>query len=204
MDKYKVTLTFTEPLLGAVPKDKDIYASYIATRAAKRDDLSPEQLEDVMDEEINSVEHLEEKGWTGFHTLNGPFLYEYVLKGFFKDACGMLRRVPGTRSKKITAYKKIIDGLVFVHPRRIYLDLSDDLFVIERPLRGQTAQGERVALARSDAAPAGTMIEFTVSVLGQVIREDLEEWLDYGSLRGLGAWRNASWGRFEYKIEEIE
>jgi hypothetical protein len=126
-----------------------------------------------------------------------------VIKGFFKDACGMLRRAPDTRSKKIVAYKKVIDGLVFVTPRKIWLDLAGDIDVIERPLRAQTAQGERVALARSDSAPAGTTIEFTISVLGGVKPAALEEWLDYGRLRGLGAWRNASWGRFTYDLEVL-
>lgn len=28
------------------------------------------------------------------------------------------------------------------------------------------------------------------------------EWLDYGQLKGLGQWRNASWGRFRYEIVE--
>jgi hypothetical protein len=150
MDNYNITLTFTEPLLGTVPKDKEIYTSYIASRAALQDEQLAEELE--------SVEHIDEKGWTGFHQEDGrPFLYDYVVKGFFKDACGMLRRAPDTQSKKITAYKKVIDGLVFITPRKIWLDLDGNpLGVIERPLRAQTAQGERVALARSDSAPAGT------------------------------------------------
>lgn len=37
MDKYEVTLTFLEDVLGTVHKDKDVYASYIATKAALTD-----------------------------------------------------------------------------------------------------------------------------------------------------------------------
>lgn len=197
MDKYKVKLTFTEPILGTVPKDPEIYAAHIATRAA----LDDEQLA----EELATVEKVEEKGWTGFHTLDdGPILYDYVLKGFFKDACGMLRRARGTKSSSITAYRKVIDGLVFVKPRRIPLNLNGGkMDVLERPLRAQTAKGERVALARSDTCPIGTTIEFTVAIVGKVTQVILEEWLDYGSLRGLGQWRNASWGSFEYEIEKL-
>jgi hypothetical protein len=198
MDKYKVELTFTEPILGTVPKDPEIYAGYIATKAA----LTDEQVA----EELATVEKVEEKGWTGFHQLDGkPILYDYVLKGFAKGACGALRRVKGTESIKIRAYKKIIDGLVFVTPRRIPLVLpeGEEMGVLERPLRAQTAQGERVTLARSDTCPVGTTLEFTVMILGQVSEALLREWLDYGALLGLGQWRSASFGRFSYQMQRL-
>lgn len=197
MDKYKVKLTFTEPILGTVPKDPDVYAAHIATRAA----LDDKQLA----EELATVEKMEEKGWTGFHQIDGaPFLYDYVIKGFFKDACGMLRRATGTKSSKLSAYKRVIDGLVFVKDRRIPLNLNGGTMgVLERPLRAQTAQGERVCLARSDTCPVGTTAEFTLVVVGSVKQSLIEEWFDYGQLRGLGQWRNGGYGSFEYEIEAL-
>lgn len=195
MQTYHVKLTFTEEILGTIPKDPEVYAGYIADKAA----LNDEQLA----EELATVERIEEKGWTGFHTLDGkPILYDYVIKGFLKDACGMLRRADDTRSVKLKAYKKVIDGLIFVSPRRIALTLPEGgkIGVLERPLRAQTAQGERVALARSDTCPIGTVIEFDITVLGSVPEKLLREWLDYGQYRGLGQWRNASYGRFVYEM----
>jgi hypothetical protein len=195
MKQYGVKLTFTERILGTVPKDKDVYAAYIAGRAALDDE--------ALAEELASVETVEEKGWTGFHQNgNGPFLYDYVIKGFFKDACGMLRRAPDTGSKKLTAYRKVIDGLVFVEPRAIVLNVPEgvEMSILERPLRAQTAQGERVALARSDTCPVGTSIEFKLLILGGVSKALLTEWLEYGQLRGLGQWRNAGYGRFTYEL----
>ena len=114
----------------------------------------------------------------------------------------MLRRVKRTGSSKIRAYKKIIDGLVFVTPRRMLLVLPDgeELGKLERPLRAQTAQGERIALARSDTCPVGTKLEFILTVLDEVDQALLEEWFGYGALRGLGQWRSASYGRFEYVL----
>jgi len=133
-----------------------------------------------------------------------PILYDYVIKGFFKDACGMLRRVTGTRSSKVRAYKKGIDGLVFVTPRWILLNLDgQEMGTLERPLRAQTAQGERVALARSDTCPPGTTLGFYVNILGVVKEPLLHEWLDYGKLRGLGQWRNAGFGRVEYTLTKL-
>ena len=194
--EYKVRLTLTEPILGATPKDPDVYQTHVQSKAA---DLGDEKAA----EEMETIEHVEEKGWTGFHMLDGgPILYDYVIKGFMKDACGMLRRVTGSKSAGIRAYKKVIDGLVFVYPRRIPLVMPDGatMDVLERPLRAQTAQGERVALARSDTCPPGTTLEFTIEILGGVSKALLEEWLNYGKRRGLGQWRNASFGRFEWEI----
>jgi hypothetical protein len=201
MTTLSVRLTFTEPLLGTVPKDPNVYSSYIAGRS-----LTPET---TAEEEIGTVPEgasAEDRGWTGFHTAEDgePFLYDYVIKGFFKDACSMLTRVDGTESKKLTAFRKCVDGLIFVKPRRIVLHLSGPLTPLERPLRAQTAQGERIALARSDAAPVGSWIEFEVVILGKVPVATILEWLDYGEYRGLGCWRNAAYGRFTYTFETVK
>lgn len=197
MKTYKIRLEFTQPLLGTVPKNEDIYRDFVASKAALNDDELAEELE--------TVEHIEESGWTGFHLENGqPILYDYVIKGFFKDACSMLRRVTGTESKKMRAYKKIIDGLIFPKPRKISFVLPEgaEMGIIERPLRASTPQGERIALVRSDTVPEGTKLEFELQILGQVSEKLLREWLDYGAVRGLGQWRNAGWGTFIYELEE--
>ena len=193
MKKYAVELTFTEPILGTVPKDKDIYSTYIKSKSDNGED------------EVETVEEAEDKGWTGFHMKDEkPILYNYVIKGFFKDACGMLRRSAGSESKKMTAFKKVIDGLIFVFPRQIPIDLNGDkMGILERPLRAQTAQGERIALAKSETCPAGSSIIIDIQVLGSVTKKQLIEWLDYGKLRGLGQWRNAGYGSFDYEIDEI-
>lgn len=192
MDKWNVVLTFTEPLLGTAPLNKELYSDYVANYAPT---------EEAADEELATIAETVEKGTTGFHRVNDqPILYDYVIKGFFKDACGMLRRVAGTGSVKMAAYKKIIDGLLFVTPRRIPIDVLGEVGILERPLRAQTAQGERVALARSETVAEGSKIAFTVTVLDGITEKQLREWLDYGALRGLGQWRNASWGRFDYTL----
>lgn len=185
----RIVLTFQEPLLGTAPGNKEIYSKFIATKAAKLDETN---------DEVESCPTLEE-ATTGFHrTENGePFLYNYQVKGFFKDACSALARAPDTASGKLKAYKKTIDGLLFVRPRRLLLQLSGELTTLERPLRASTAQGERIALARSESAPIGTTVTFELLNLG-VSETLIREWLTYGELRGLGQWRNAEYGRFEY------
>ncbi len=160
-------------------------------------------------DEVESLPTEEElaKGSTGFHRVDGePIIYDYALKGFFKESCSMLRRVKGTASSKLAAHKKVVDGLIFVTPRQIPLILPDgaSLGVNERPLRAQTPKGDRVAIARSETAPAGTTMEFTVELLDEGHAGLLQEWLAYGAKHGLGQWRNAGFGRFEYEAEGLE
>jgi hypothetical protein len=194
MEHYRVTLTFTEPLLGTTPLDKEVYTSYIQSRGTDNAD----ELDTLTNDEAI------EKGTTGFHLLDGmPILYDYVLKGFFKDACGMLRRDKQSGSGKLLAFKKVIDGLMFVKPRQIPIAINGETGILERPLRAQTAQGERVALARSVSIPAGSSITFDLLVISGVTQTLLEEWLTYGALRGLGQWRNAGWGSFSYELSKI-
>lgn len=130
-----------------------------------------------------------------------PFCWDYQIKGFFKDACSALRRVPGTRSSKLTAFKKVIDGTVFVEQRRIPFQLPEgaECGRCERPLRASSASGERVALAASETVPAGTVLEFSILVMNPKDAETVREWLDYGALRGLFQWRNSGKGRFEWE-----
>lgn len=195
METLKVKLTFTESILGTLPGNEDIYREFIASKA---------QNEATEEEEVDAMSLNEqiEKAMTGFpRTEDGkPFLYDYQVKGFFKDACSMLARLKGgNESSKLKAYKKIIDGLVFPAPRKIPINFDGEIGVCQRPLRAQTAQGERIALAMSEEIPAGATIEFSVHLLDPGLVPAVKEWLDYGELRGIGQWRNASHGRFTWE-----
>jgi hypothetical protein len=72
--------------------------------------------------------------------------------------------------------------------------------ILERPLRAQTAQGERISLARSEMIPAGSTLRFKLRIRGGVSEALLREWLDFGELSGLGQWRGASFGIFSYTL----
>ena len=196
MKKMKIRITFTEELLGSACSDKEIHTRFIASKAL--DAMSMEEEVEALG--INAVVTRETtvfpRGRDG-----SPILWDYQVKGFFKDACGFLRRVPGTEASKLKAYKKILDGLLFVGPRQIPLQLSGELGVCQRPLRAQTMQGERVALSSSETAPAGTVIEVELTMLDDGLEKFVREALDYGALLGIGQWRNSGKGRFTW--EEI-
>lgn len=192
----KCRLTFTEELLGSQPNNPDIYRDFIASKAP--DALSAE-------EEIASigVDAFVEKGMSVFHrdADGDPVLYDYQIKGFFKEAAASLRKVAGTKCSAIKAFKKEIDGLVFVYPRMIKLNMPAPLGECPRSLRADTAQGPRTSLANSESAPAGTTIDIEIDCLTPTMESLVRECLEYGRRRGIGQWRNASKGRFVF--EEI-
>lgn len=194
MKEIKVKITFIEPILGTSPANEDIYREFIGSK-------SPDALS--VEDEVAALgaDAVAEKNMTVFpRTEDGkPFLYDYQIKGFFKDTCGGLRRVKGTKSEKIKAYKKEIDKLVFVSPRCIPLVFSGEIGECQRPLRAQTAQGERVSLAISEEIPAGATCEFTVTCLCDDHEAAVREWLDYGVYSGIGQWRNSGKGRFSWE-----
>lgn len=208
MTKLHVKLTFIEPILGTSPADKEVYETYIGSNA-------PDALS--LEEEIGAlgVDAITERGTTVFprNAEGKPIFWDYQIKGFFKDACSMLARVGGkdengkkkkvNESSKMTAYKKIIDGLIFVQPREIVINTESEIGYCQRPLRGQTMQGERVTLAMSEEIKAGATTEFDVLCLSDENAAAVREWLDYGVLRGIGQWRNSGKGRFTFEVAEV-
>ena len=207
MKKVNVKITFLEGILGTSSADPEIYTRFIGAKAP--DAVSVEE-----EVEALGAESIVERGTTVFPRDDDgtPFLYDYQIKGFFKDACSMLSRLsekdPETGKKKkaknesgkLTAYKKVIDGLIFVKPRKIRLESPGPVTICQRPLRAQTAQGERVALSSSEELPAGTTVTMTIICMDDNHWEAVKEWLDYGLFRGIGQWRNSGKGRFAWEV----
>lgn len=185
--------TFTEGLLATKPNDEEIHKSFVAAkeREASEDELTAEQKALA---ELDSLE----KGKTIFHrNEKGEYIiWNYQVKGAIKEAAKALRRDPKSAWASIKAFKSIIDGNVFVEPRQIVLHLPEGakMGTCQRPLRAQTMQGERVALASSEEAPAGTTMEFSILTLMPGLEQALEECWAYARLRFMGAWRNSGKG----------
>ena len=216
---FRVVLEFVEDLLGTVPKNKKVYETYIAGKAAEAHEkeikrgipaasgepLTTEASAALLEEELETVQEIEERGWTGFQTdEEGPFLYNYALKGFFKEAASTLQKQPD----QVKQLKDRVTRFLFVTPRRIRLATSAEgqPDALERPLRAMTAQGPRVSLSKSDRASAGTRVTFTLELLAgsSITLAILKDLLAYGQYIGLGQWRSGGYGQFEVvEIEEV-
>lgn len=194
-----VKLTLNEFILGSAAANPTIYKDFIAS---KTDD--PAKAAEEVD--AISTDDMIAKGKTVFprNAQGEPIMWDYQIKGFFKDSAGMLHRVPGSKTSKVKAYKKEIDGLLFVYPRQIVIQNAGEITDFERALRASTPQGDRTALACSERIEAGCFIEFQV----ECERDDMVDWLiemfDYGRKRGLGQWRNSGAGRFTFEMTDAQ
>lgn len=235
-EKHFFELELLEDCLGTGPSDKDLLSTFIASRApdaASREEEIAVLGEDTMVQKGTTVFYrgiFRDNGkkfidaldrTEGFHFgpedhdfQKMPFFWNYQIRGMFKDSCGLLSRASYGESAGLKAYKKVIDGGVFVFPRRLAIKTSpyyitDEgdfipcdptaLQVLQRPLRIQDQKGERTAIAASEVVPAGSRIKFGVAVTDPKFMAGVYEWLNYGSEHGLGAWRNSGKGIFRWR-----
>jgi hypothetical protein len=199
----KIKITFTEELLGTKAANKDVFATFIASKAPDGDRRK---------EELDTAEHREEAGTTIFHRNEAGdlMLWDYQVKGFLKEAADILRQTEEepkqTDGEKKTrkrwgSAKSKFDNFVFVFPRKISLGKKECDDICERPLRAQTMQGPRVSLARSEVISAGTSFEIEIRLLpnAPITEPMIRECLDYGQFKGIGQWRNSGKGRFTWE-----
>lgn len=229
-------LELLEDCLGTGPSDKDLLSTFIASRApdaTSREEEIAALGEDTLvqkgttvfyrgifkDNGVKYIDVLDRKEGFKFSPddkdiVRKPFFWNYQLRGMFKDSCGLLSRASYGESAGLKAYKKVIDGGVFVFPRRLAIKTApyyitdegdfipcdpENLKVLQRPLRIQDKNGERTAIAASEVIPAGSRIKFGVAVTDAKFMAAVYEWLNYGSEHGLGAWRNSGKGIFRWR-----
>lgn len=198
--KYKVKIKLTDAMLGTIPANPSIWAEHIATKhtkALKKEGWSDQDIEEEIANTITGVaenKELENGKTTFYRDADGYFVRDYFVKGFFKQAAKCLKEW-GTQKQ----LRSKVGQFLFVHPRKIYVAKPDaELELIERPLRASTPQGERVAIARSEAVPAGTVLDFELASLNDTVKQGcIEALLEYGQYEGLGQWRGSGAGRFE-------
>lgn len=208
---YNVDIELTEPCLATSPANRDLLSEYIADNAPT---------EEKKKEEIESIGEQIQKATTVFPVQDGKlFVWDYQLKGYLKEAIGILIELGEFKKLSKWTFKRAIDACVFVAPRRVFIMGKDGKpkskpdGVVERPLRATTMQGDRVALARSEMVEAGSKLAFQIALLeststksnfAEVDEAAIKACLDYGKLRGFSQWRNASYGRFLVKRFEVE
>lgn len=240
MDSIKVEIRLMDSSLGLNPSDKNLLSRYIASKAPDAPSREEEIAAYGEDEVIQKATTIFPRGYfevseNGQHLIDSlwrkaggrgyvdpkvderhPFFWNYQIRGFFKDSCGLLSKAAYGRSAETTAYKKVIDGGIFVEPRRVAITLPevwidddgeditpddfDKLPVLERRIKRPSPTGEQVALASSEIIPAGSTMKFAIRFTDPKSRELVYEWLNYGTEHGLGAWRNSGRGVFQWRL----
>ena len=194
MKELKVRLTFVDDILGGNPGNEDIYRTYIGSKAPDASKI---------EEEVAAlgVDGVVEKGKTIFKKKadGTPFICGYHIKGFFKAAAKAMKKVEGSKSSKMKAYRQEIDTLIFIAEDEIPFIDYGMIDECQRPLRASTPQGERVSIACSEMISAGAQVEFTIQMLVDEDEAVVREWLDYGRFNGIGQWRNSGKGRYTWE-----
>lgn len=203
--KETYRLVGRESLLGSISLDNEIFKEHIATKG-KTDEEVERAKKDA--ENVIAPDDEEQRPVTGFYRdveTGNLIMKAYQVKGFFKEACKALKDQLG-----IASCVSKVDNFVFIEQSNIPI-MRDGEWVqkadsfLERSLRGETARGPRISIAKSEQVEGKWYIDITVSVVENkktaksiaMSMNVIEELLMYGKLKGLLQWRNAGHGSFD-------
>lgn len=209
----EITVTMIEPVLGLASANPEIQREFIAAKAkdAAKEKEEVEAIPVPAEEQIEKATTIFPKDETGL------FWWDYQMRGSFKGWLETLAELGDTKVSKWGA-KKAVDKFLFVRPRRIYIrDGAGQIYqaateTMQRPLRAETMQGDRIALASSEMLPVGTNWTFMVTLLtgtntksklAILTEDDVQRCLDLGGFSGFGQWRGGGWGRFSYLMKRV-
>lgn len=202
MKKHNYVATFTNPMLGTKAADPEVHSKFIAQK--EREQASEDELSNA---ERTALELEDRKtGISVFHrnAAGQPIIYNYQVKGAIKALIKAARRNPESKSAKLKNSVGAVNENVFVEPREIVLELPEGVEVerLERPLRAQTMQGERMSLKCSESVPAGTKMRFSVATDIPGFDAILAEIWERTEYFFMGEWRNSGFGTAV--VEEVK
>lgn len=193
MKELSLRITFTEPILGSLNNNPDIFDDWSKAPNEKRAEenaalanaikwrklseggtVLPESEQPTTQEAAEDTEEKVEKQTTVFpRNPDGTiFCYDYQWRGFFKEALAVGIEIGALAMGNLSKWliRKTVDSMLFVAERRVpFLDPSGQpiktVNLLQRPLRAMTMRGERICLARSEILPAGTQVNYTAKWL---------------------------------------
>lgn len=175
-----IRATLMEEILGSNPNNEQVYAEYIASKGSKAaEEIEQMKLRNRLakSELVKQAKLLLTPDPDGNYDVNeleakvkeleadipetltvfvrdkdgDPCLYDYIIKGFFKNACKNMRLADVSVSKGFTAYKTKIDGTIFIGPRMIklippgYVKNKDGLYVPELSIMDKEERDAEIA-----------------------------------------------------------
>ena len=207
--EYEVELEFITSLLATKP-NKKVYMKWLAGKQVEQMEKEGKPIDEIRDAVRQIEEGLGHHSGEGdvaetFTTFckddKGIYLEAYMLKAFFKNAAWTMKKWGET-----TNLRSLVVKYLFVTTPKVYVEMPEGGVIekCERPIRCQTAQGERISIGISDEVPAGTKLNFKFRVLkGQLGYDLIRALLDYGHYVGIGQWRTGDHGQFKYKIRKV-
>jgi len=188
-------------------------------------DLSDDERKAVASGNLEALKEtfkeLDLKGTTVFYwdkEKDLPKISTHMIYGFLKAAGDAICKNYATKPGKMLRSSAYTSSIINKHVSTTtkFATFDKDVkrtdkgapYCFPRPLRGNTPKGERITLVASEMVPAGAKLDFTLKVLSgdrpTMTKTILLELFDYGSLKGLGQWRNADWGQFDYELTRVD
>lgn len=181
------------------------------------DDQRKEMISSKLISLKETVDELDEKGVTVFFrdTAGMPCIGDHMIKGYMKSAGESIASVTDRKNGVLFGTKTFTCSTINQHVtiKDQFITFSKDLkressgkpAYLSRSLRGMTAQGPRVSIAKSEVVESGACLEFTLRVLkgSPIDLDSIKKIFDYGQISGLGQWRNSGYGQFNYIISAL-
>lgn len=217
---YNITLDFNKDnassrIMGGIPKEESVVEAWLdkskmddkmyEKRIEKGEDLRP--LSEIKEEVLENTQAMEDKVHVGFlQDKQGIYAREHQIKAHLKDCANQLKVV-----LDIKALKSKLANRVFVVKEKNYFTKNGGEFITkvdgcwEHGIRVMGAMGERSALKRNDYIEGATL-DFAIKVLNDrvVTQGVLEDILVYGGEHGIFSERGMGYGKYTFKIEEVE
>lgn len=185
-------------------------------------EFSPEEREAALKGELESLREtfaeLDIKGSTIFmwdKKTNKPCIGDHMIYGFLKAASEAIgRTMPKSKGEALGSIS-YTQSLINQHVRcemqfipfdnDIKREENGDPWYLQRSLRAKTAQGPRITIAKSEVVEAGAKLKFVMRVMknSALTQKVLDQLFSYGQMVGLGQWRNAGWGLFDYQLTKL-
>lgn len=198
-------LTGITRILGSQPANPDVRSRFVADKiAVMKADEENKHLPEYDEDQLKGM------NLTVFLRDNGrPCICDYIIKGYLKEALGVIKNYDGVN---LAGGSTKIDNLVFVAPTYITFNRNGEPVMepekpFERSLRAMTMQGPRTTVTASEVIGEGWEIEFEITLMANkatakssaLTFDIIEKAFEYGKIKGLGQWRNAANGRFNWE-----
>jgi hypothetical protein len=196
--EYKVSLQFTNEIMGGTPKSPELIWDWLEARKAPDPEKNAEEIE-------AGIDASEDRSWSGFQRQDGVglCLRGYHVKAHIKDCANILRAMLPKRGKAdgtevAMAWRSMVADRCYVVEDYIPLGAKEPSGFFEHPVHVMTRQGPRNALKRTDYVDKPT-ITFTLKLLADkvVTEEVLRQLFEYGGTHGMGSDRGMGFGRYE-------
>jgi len=172
----------------------------------------------LLGEEVEGVDP--NKGITGFffdYEKGLPVISTHMVYGFLKSASEAICRTRKEKKNGVMLHSATFSHSMinqYVRCDEQFVPFSQDILRnkdgspahFERALRAITAKGPRITLVKSELVPGGTHLRFQLNVWkdSPITQEILKTMFDYGAMVGLGQFRSAGFGMFDYELNKLK